>query len=116
MGFAIQDCRAEVFAENGPRHQNWHAYTDSGNTYQVDQVNAYSLSAIKAGIRDYHLKKHSGYGERIAKRRLDYLRGEIQAERISYGEISELESLADYIDDDDVELLRWANVPESERQ
>lgn len=46
------------------------------------------------------------------KERLEYLRGEIQAECISYSEISELQSLAQYIDAGDVELLEWAGVPE----
>ena len=46
------------------------------------------------------------------KARLEYLRGEIEAERISYGEIAELESLAAYIEPDDVQLLEWAGVPE----
>ena len=45
-------------------------------------------------------------------KRLAYLRGEIQAERISTGEILELQSLAKYIDRDDVELLEWAGVEE----
>ena len=44
--------------------------------------------------------------------RLEYLRGEIEAERISYGEIAELEDLATYIDPGDVQLLQWAGVPE----
>lgn len=44
--------------------------------------------------------------------RLEYLRGEIHAERISYGEIAELQSLATHIDPGDVELLEWAGVPE----
>lgn len=44
--------------------------------------------------------------------RLEYLRGEIRAERISYGEIAELQSLADKIDPGDVELLEWAGIPE----
>lgn len=47
--------------------------------------------------------------------RLEYLRGEIRAERISYGEIAELQSLAQYIDAGDVELLEWASVPENKR-
>lgn len=46
------------------------------------------------------------------KTRLEYLRGEIQEERISYSEISELQSLAKYIPDDDVLLKEWAGVPE----
>ena len=45
--------------------------------------------------------------------KLDYLRGEIKAERISYGEIAELQSLAEYIADDDVVLLEWAGVEEN---
>lgn len=44
--------------------------------------------------------------------RLEYLRGEIIAERISYGEIAELQSMQKYIDKGDVLLLEWAGVPE----
>lgn len=44
--------------------------------------------------------------------RLEYLRGELRAERISYGEICELQSLAAYIPPGDVELLEAAGVPE----
>jgi hypothetical protein len=44
--------------------------------------------------------------------RLEYLRSQIQAECISYGEISELQALAAHIDAGDVELLEWAGVPE----
>ena len=44
--------------------------------------------------------------------RLEYLRGEIRAERISYAEIAELQSLVGHIDEGDVELLEWAGVPE----
>ena len=49
----------------------------------------------------------------IIKSRLEHLRGEIEAERISYGEIAELQSLAEYIDPSDVLLLEWAGVPEN---
>lgn len=45
--------------------------------------------------------------------RLEYLRGELRAERISYGEIAELQDLAQHIGKDDVELLEPAGVPES---
>jgi hypothetical protein len=44
--------------------------------------------------------------------RLEYLRGELRAERISYGELHELQSLAAHIAPDDVELLEAAGVPE----
>lgn len=47
-----------------------------------------------------------------AKERLEYLRTQIQAECISYGEIAELQELAKYIEPGDVELLQWAGVPE----
>jgi hypothetical protein len=46
------------------------------------------------------------------KKRLEYLRGEIKAERISYGEIVELQSLVEYIEPGDTLLLEWAGVPE----
>ena len=47
-----------------------------------------------------------------ARKRLEYLRGELRAERLSYGEICELQSLAPYIEPGDVELLEAAGVPE----
>jgi len=50
------------------------------------------------------------------KDRLEYLRGEIEAERISYGEIHELQNLAAHIDEEDVQLLQWAGVPEFPEQ
>jgi hypothetical protein len=48
----------------------------------------------------------------VAKARLEYLRGEILAARISYGEIFELQSLVEYIEPGDTLLLEWAGVPE----
>jgi hypothetical protein len=47
-----------------------------------------------------------------ARSRLEYLRGELQAERLSYGDIVELQSLSAYIAPGDVELLEAAGVPE----
>lgn len=49
-----------------------------------------------------------------AKERLEYLRGELRAERISYGELVELQSLAPYIASDDVELLEAAGIEENQ--
>lgn len=46
------------------------------------------------------------------KERLEYLRQELRAERISYGELAELQSLVEYIEEGDVELLEAAGVPE----
>jgi hypothetical protein len=42
------------------------------------------------------------------KNRLEEIRIEIRAERISLGEICELQSLVKHIDNNDVELLQWA--------
>ena len=50
--------------------------------------------------------------EKELKHRLEYLRGEIRAERISLDELIELQSLAPYIEPNDVELLEAAGVPE----
>lgn len=47
-----------------------------------------------------------------AKARLEYLRGEILAERISYGELDELRKLSIFIEENDILLLEWAGVPE----
>ena len=44
--------------------------------------------------------------------RLEELRIEIREERISYGELAELQSLSEHIDEGDTELLQWAGVPE----
>lgn len=44
--------------------------------------------------------------------RLEYLRGEINAERISMSELAELADLIPYIEPGDVQLLEWAGVPE----
>lgn len=46
------------------------------------------------------------------KERLEYLRTQLQDECISYGELAELQSLAEYIEPGDVELLEAAGVPE----
>lgn len=52
------------------------------------------------------------YADQETKDRLEYLRGELRAECISYGELAELQELAEYIDDGDIELLEAAGVPE----
>lgn len=50
----------------------------------------------------------------LVKDRLEYLRQELRAERISTGELVELQSLAAHIGPDDVELLEAAGVPEKQ--
>ena len=46
------------------------------------------------------------------KKRLEEIRKELRKGKISYGELSELQSLAKYIEKGDVELLEAAGVPE----
>lgn len=112
MGFAIKKSYGDDAQLAGIWH--WSAYTDEGMTYRIIELEGFStLSGLKQEIRDYHLRKRDGYGERIAAQRLKYLRGELQAERISYSELGELTRLIPYIDSEDVELLEAAGVPEN---
>jgi hypothetical protein len=53
---------------------------------------------------------------KIIKARLEHLRKELRAECISYDGLCELQSLAKYIDPNDVELLEAAGVPEKDEQ
>lgn len=123
MGFAVMDtATAYKRLPDGSRQSmaldawRWHAYTDNGNTYQVGEVRAYTLADVKREIRLYHLKAHDGYGERLARGNIKYLRGELQAERISTQELLDLRYYYElgYIGPSDVELLEAAGVPEFE--
>lgn len=114
MGFAIKKRTLErgVTEDTPIDYYLWQAYTDNGNTYNIDRLIARRLNELREKIHEYHLRKHNGYGERIAKRRLEYLRGELREGRMSYGELAELQGLIPYIDAGDVELLEAAGVPE----
>lgn len=46
--------------------------------------------------------------------RLERLRAAIRAESVSYGELAELQDLADYIEPGDVELAEPAGIPETQ--
>jgi hypothetical protein len=50
-----------------------------------------------------------------AKRRLEYLRRQLRAECMSWNELGELQSLAEYIAPGDVELLEAAGVKENSK-
>ena len=47
------------------------------------------------------------------KNRLEYLREQINNECISYGELAELQNLAEYIEPSDTQLLEAAGVSEN---
>lgn len=60
--------------------------------------------------------RQNGYpriAKAVAQARLEALRTELREERISYGELAELQDLANEIEPDDVELLQAAGVPEN---
>lgn len=44
--------------------------------------------------------------------RLEYLRSQIEAQTVSYGELVELQGLAEHIESGDVQLLEAVGVPE----
>ena len=86
-------------------------YLSKGNTEQ------YYVGFTTEGIMVYENGKivfDTVTSEEMKQRRtrLEHLRKELRAERISYGELAELQGLADYIEDGDVELLEAAGVPE----
>ena len=75
-----------------------------------------SLKAIQRWLETCHGYPHVEPRitdeETAARERLEYLRGELRGERISYGELIELQNLAPYIEAGDTELLEAAGVPE----
>ena len=87
----------------------------SGKTYYEYRANRID---VKQPPKRYPKLEKGGYmakgGELAAKKRLEELREELRAERISYGELAELQELSEYIDKDDVELLEAAGVPEND--
>ena len=81
----------------------------NGATSQACRLHDFQGNAKDSGAK---LKRHATEEQARAAQRLEYLRGEIEAERISYGEISELQDHVPYIEPGDVQLLEWAGVPE----
>jgi len=79
------------------------------NQYGVD---TYTLLLDNKEIKMYGETPEKVTPEILA--RLEHLRKELRAERISYSELAELQSLAEYIPKDDIELLEAAGVPEFE--
>lgn len=85
--------------------------------FYLDWVNNYLT--VEKIASDYGLTKKKAKaliveGKKLHEinTRLEYLRQELRAERISTGELLELQSLKEYIDPGDVELLEAAGVPE----
>jgi hypothetical protein len=76
-------------------------------------VNRYpdSNKTLVGFVKQYSANKWFKTDQEI-EARLEYLRHEVRAERISYGELAELQGLSRFIHKDDVELLEAAGVPE----
>lgn len=79
------------------------------DVYFVDCTGNDQLACIVCGYSEKARLPLSRGGE---TRRLEELRVELRAERISYSELLELQGLSDFIDPSDVELLEAAGVPE----
>lgn len=117
--------------------RDWKAFylSEAAGAGTYDDVSAWDLERIREAFRadDFeHYDQGSEVGEAVeqgigyenamadvlrwlgegARDRLEYLRGELRAERISYGELAELQGLAPFIAAGDVELLEAAGVPE----
>lgn len=71
------------------------------------------LDAIQGGfVISTHGMTADEWWEQLIKWRLEALRQVLRDECMSYGEMAELQSLAEYIEPGDVELLEPAGVPE----
>lgn len=91
-----------------PKCHNTNGYkiTESGLSYHA------WFNCPDCGFKCFMRHYTDNLKESKAKERLEYLRQELRAERMSYSELAELQSLAKYIDPCDVELLEPADVPE----
>ena len=90
----VQDCATQLLAECEREIKPW--ALEAASVRRIFECGAAEIDE-SAGARE---------------QRLEYLRGELRAERMSYGELAELQGLAAYIDPSDVELLEAAGVPE----
>ena len=100
-----------IYDETG-REVDYFSFSQGRNIEDIESLIESHIS--ESGIDSEASKKNSEMSSEKIKDRLEYLRGEIEAERISYGEILELQSLADYIEPGDVLLSEWAGIPEEE--
>jgi DNA-binding transcriptional ArsR family regulator len=86
-----------------------------GTIMEISSNRDVELILIQDGGRTNHpSKKNKDFDSLVSvKERLEYLRGELRNECMSYEELAELQSLSEHIDSNDVELLEPAGVPEN---
>lgn len=100
------------YKEYGSMANNIKTKVITENKKQIKKLKyACTLGFEKGTFCSLHNGEHDPDQKIVNK--LNYLRKEIEEERISYGEIFELQSLAEYIDPGDTLLLEWAGVPEN---
>lgn len=89
------------------------AWPDYGQEYEYLAVPDLE-EVVRWQVREvsYGGQPRSDWRQLAIVARLEYLRGELRAERLSYGELAELQGLAEHISPGDVELLEAAGVPE----
>lgn len=119
--FETEDARIEAAKEAAryvAEHEVKEGYTEPRNWDKDGVQNARAFSHLAAvgfsrlGTRMYSQTFVDEYRRTFYGLRLDYLRQELRAERISTGELIELQGLVEWINPGDVELLEAAGVPE----
>jgi hypothetical protein len=114
---------AEDYRERLDRAKAFAAASDA-NDY--DRACLEALVAMRAQFRKYALMDGEEWDAIVdapeppdtprdaIKARLEYLRGQVRAERLSWGEVAELQGLADHVEPGDAELAEWAGIDEQE--
>lgn len=96
-------------AHGGRMKQGYDAREDESLGMRRGKQSSKKVSA--KGRRDDSYGKF-GKRDKEAKKRLEEIRKSLKNEDLSYGELSELQSLSQHIDKDDVELRQAAGIPE----
>jgi len=95
------------------RLYDWNGETGNHLSCETDRLAKLETEFATAGGRGPELADEiDSLRGAIATARLEELRAVIRAEDISYGEIAELQDLAEHIAPDDIELRQWAGLPE----
>lgn len=119
--FETEDARiaaAKVAGRNIAAYEIRSGYTTPRDWDKDDTQNARAFSHLAAvgfsriGTRMYSQTFVDAYRVEFIRLRLEYMRTQLRAEKISYGELVELQGLAEHIEPGDVELLEAAGVPE----
>ena len=109
---------AQAAGRNVARHEALAGHTEprswekDGNPFAGIYSHLAAAGFSRIGARMYAITFRDAYVQGFYETRLEYLRDQLRAERISTGELIELQGLVGYIQPGDVELLEAAGVPE----